>query len=724
MPLPQITKTTDIAGSTLDDAAHLPSSEVYQCQEFIVDVRGPGFTSGDVTWSVLDSSNVAVSGAVTAGQNTVQATILIPTTEDPGDYTIKAALTSTPTDFSTFPIRLLGLPPITLGSPSQAHVGGQTQFETAYPFAVDWLPAEVNASSGLATWTTTGIKNISYTPAGESCPITLEYLVYSDVTVTEYNGTDPIFLNSGDTLALTVSGGSGAYTYSISGQNSVSSTGVIEAGLYAGEYTVTVVDNAAGVILNIPVFVGSQTQFCVAVDVKPCDVAAVNPCCEINVDCGESLTLKIPTFHMRVNGQQQEIQYTSFGSGTIGDAGYLKSGGTVTDAAANKVSCTASESLFEIVTSLDMAGIVNAPFGIGFSQQDTGNGVNSIDAAVVWFTDASVRYVEVRLNGISQLDSKFAILHGDVVSAGYTNGNFVLYINNILRYENEAISCCGDQFLDISIEAPNKSIGGNLTGLTWSITTPGLPGDVGTINSDGVYVSPSNTNYGLVQAQATVGNATFRINIRNVKPTLRKSHPNAFLAGRTVEIWVSRYISGFNETIRLAKDGSPDAIQNPGMINLGTLEGSATFTEAMEYQDFDNDLGTYLTTISKESATLTCRFLEVRDLHKLASLMPHTTLHSKSGGSTEISVGGKVCSVGELRIIMVLGRTGANCDGEFDVLYLPRVQNKGNLILEIGRKAAAGYDVSFTALPDYTRPSGKQLYSIYQIDSCSAPVCN
>lgn len=722
MPLPIITKTTDNPATTIDDVANLPSSSAYQCTTFILDVKGPGFTTGDVTWAVTDSNDDPVTGVISAGQNTIQATFEFPTSKAPGEYTIKACLTSAPTDCSTHTFTLLELPPITVGTPNQAHVGGHTQFNTAYPFAVTWSPAEVG-STGLATWATSGVKTVTYTPTGHSCPITLEYLVYSDVAVAEYDDVNCIYLNSGDSTTLTVTGGSGQYIFSITGQNSISPTGVIQAGIYAGEYTVTILDNDAGVIKTIPICVGSQSQFCVEAEAKTCATETASSCCELSVECGESVLLKVPTFHMRVNGVQEEIKYTGYGAGSVGEAGYLRSGSTgFTNAEANVIKCDATESLFEIVTSLDMSNVANEPFGIGFSQYQNGSGVNSIDVAAVWFTDASTRYIEVRKAGVAQLGSKFAILQGDVVSAGYRNGTFVVYINNLLKYENSEITCCGTQYLDLAIEEPNKSLGGNLAGLTWTITTPGSPADVGSINSSGLYVAPTGGSFGLVQAEATVGNATFRINIRNIKPSLRITHPNAFLAGRSVEIWVGKYTPGFNEPIRLAKDGTPDSIQNPGMINLGTLEGSANFQEEMQYQDFDNDLGTYLTTISKESAQLTATFLEVRDLYKMANLMPHATLHAKTNGTREISVGGKTCGVGELRVIMVVGQ--ASCDDQYDVLYIPRVQNKGNLGLEVGRKAGGKYALTFTALPDYTRPTGKQLYSIYQIDSCSSPSCN
>ncbi len=160
------------------------------------------------------------------------------------------------------------------------------------------------------------------------------------------------------------------------------------------------------------------------------------------------------------------------------------------------------------------------------------------------------------------------------------------------------------------------------------------------------------------------------------------------------------------------------------MIDLGTLEGSANFQLTRDFQDFTNDLGQiYHTSITSESATLAATFLEVRDLYKMSVLLPDSKFYSRRNGVTEISVGGggSNCDVKELRVIMVIGRPG--CEEQFDVLYLPRVQNKGNLGLEIGKKTNGKYDMTLTALPDFTRSPGKQLFSLFQIDSCSGNSC-
>lgn len=722
--LPPITNILDDPSITTDDATNLPPSSIYQCVGVTVDVRGPSFLTGDVTWSVLDSSNTPVSSGVTfTGQNTVEATITLDNTVTPGNYTIKAVETATPSNVSLHSFTLLELPAVTTTT-SQAYVGGHTQFTTIYSGSKTWATApEVNASTGLATWTSAGTKTVSYTPTGGSCSKSVSYIVYNDISVAEYDNINCLYIGSGDTLQLTVTGGSGSHSFSINGQNTVSSGGLITAGIYAGNYIVSVIDNVAGIVKSIPVCVGTQSQFCTAIEAKECSTEGdVDPCCELSVECGETITLRVPSFHMRVNGVQEEILYSSSGLGVTGIGGYLKSGSAVTDAAANIINLKNPESLFEIITSIDMGDVANAPFGVGFSKQDVPSGVNTIDIGVVWFTSAGVRKVEIRKEGVAMLGSTFSVLTGDVISAGYKDGKFVLYINNLLRFETDDFESCGSQFLDISIEEPNKSIGGNVSGLTWTITTPGLPSEVGTINGDGIYNSPVDNSFSLIEAQASVGSATFRVRIRNIKPTVRYTKPKAFLAGKAVTLWVGPYITGMNEPIRLAKDGSPDAIQNPGMIDTGTLEGSANFQEAFDYQDFENDLGQiYNTSLVKESATLTGTFLEVRDLHKMSKLKPEATLYSKNKGVIEFSVGGKSCDLKELRVIMVIGTPG--CDDTYDVLYLPRVQNKGNLGLEVGKKTNGKYELSLTALPDYSRPTGKQLYSIYQIDNCSSVSC-
>lgn len=722
--LPPITNTIDDPNVTTDDAANLPPSSIYQCVGVAVDVRGAGYTTTDITWSVLTSGNVpVVSGVTITGQNTIQATIALDDTVAPGNYKFKAVETATPANVSEHSFTLLALPPVTVSAPNQPHVGGTTQFVTSFPFPLAWSPAEVNASTGLATWATAGVKTVTYTPTSSACTESISFTVYDLIEVAEYDEVNCVYLNSGDSIPLTVTGGSGTYVFSITGQNTITDIGVVTAGMYAGEYVVTIVDDTAGIVKNIPICIGTQSQFCVTMESSSCEQELADSCCELSLDCGESVTLKIPSFHMRINGREEEVAYTAFGSGTVGASGYLKAGATVTDAKANMVDCTKDEALFEIVTNLDMADTVNGAFGIGFSKQDSAPGVAGIDIGVVWHTTTGVRYIQVRKNGVAVVGSTKAILQGDVVSAGFKAGKFVVYVNNLLEFETTDFDCCGEQFMDIAIEQANKSIGGFITGLTWTITTAGTPSEVGSIDANGVYTSPSGSSFGLVSAEATVGNATFRVNIRNIKPSEKYTKPQAFLAGKAVSLWVGPYIPNLNESIRLAKDGTPDANQNPGMIDCGTLEGSANFQEQMEYQDFEDDLGRiYHTSITKEAAQITATFLEVRDLYKMSIFKPEATLYSKKNGVTEFAVGGKGCDTKDLRVIMVIGTPG--CDDTYDVLYLPRVQNKGNLGMEVGRKTNAKYELTLTALPDYTRTTGKQLYSIYQIDNCSSVSCN
>jgi hypothetical protein len=97
-------------------------------------------------------------------------------------------------------------------------------------------------------------------------------------------------------------------------------------------------------------------------------------------------------------------------------------------------------------------------------------------------------------------------------------------------------------------------------------------------------------------------------------------------------------------------------------------------------------------------------------------LLQHGTLYSPVRGVTEFSVGGKTCGGCDLRVVLIV-EAGA-CGSGWDVIYMPRVQNVGNLSLEIGKKTNSKYALNFRVLPDVSRPKGKQLYSIYQLQNC------
>jgi hypothetical protein len=271
--------------------------------------------------------------------------------------------------------------------------------------------------------------------------------------------------------------------------------------------------------------------------------------------------------------------------------------------------------------------------------------------------------------------------------------------------------------LDIGIDDAAKSIGGYVTNLVWSIITPGVASEVGAIDAGGIYTSPSDPLAGVVKVKGALNNANFFVSIRNIQPTPKHTKPNPLLHGRRAHIWVSDKRATDNDIIRIAKDGTPDALQNPSMVYLGILEGSATFAEEQQTQDFVNDEGIYDTVVTEERATLTGVFLEVRDLDKLKLIKQRSTLYPKVKGVTEFGVGGKIQGSCDLRAVLIVeaGQAGSG----WDVIYMPKVQDVGNLSLEIGKKTSSKLNLNFRVLPDITRSPGRQLYSIYQMENCS-----
>lgn len=527
-----------------------------------------------------------------------------------------------------------------------------------------------------------------------------------------------VVLEAGTQQQFTATGGSGSYVWSVNGGNLINPfTGVLTA-VNGGSYTVTLTDSESGQIATVPITITAQSQFCVSGEMA--DTAAVSgsdACCEFNVECGDRLQLRIPSFHIVEDGIKTNILYTDPIQVVTGEAAALRSVSAGAGASGNEVSFN-RDAYLEIVTSADMADTAKGEFALGWASNFSDADASSIDHAVVFFTSGSDRQVELRHGGSVEADSQFAIAQGDAVTFGVISGELQLWINSVKVFTStEDYSTCGNPKLAISMETSGTSLGGYVAGLTWTVQTVGSAPEVGSIDADGVYSSPITPIAGVVKVSATVGTANFYVNVRNIQPTPKFVKAQPFLAGGRAHVWVTNKKATDMDIIRIASDGSPDALQNPGMIYLGVLEGSANFSETITYQNFDNDEGTYFTAVSAEKATLTGTFLEVRDYDKLALLMQHATLQPTAKGVREISVGGKGCGACDLRAVLVV--ESGSCGSGWDVIYLPRVKNNANLTLDIGKKTNAKYSLNFEVLTDPTRPIGKQLYSIYQMENCT-----
>ncbi len=527
-----------------------------------------------------------------------------------------------------------------------------------------------------------------------------------------------VVLEAGTQQQFTVTGGSGNVVWSVNGRNLINPfTGVLTA-VNGGSATVTVTDVESGQIATVDVTITAQSQFCVTGEMADVSaVVATDACCEFNVECGDRLQLKIPSFHIVENGVKTAIQYTNPVQVVTGAAAALRSTSAGAGASGNSVSFN-RDAYFEVVTSGDMGATANGEVAIGWASSFLDADASSIDHAVVFFTVGSDRLVELRHGGDVEADSQFPIAQGDAVTFGVISGELQLWINSVKVFTStQDFSTCGNPSLAVAIDTAGKAVGGYVDGLTWAVLTTGSATEVGSIDADGVYSAPSAPIAGIVKVAGTVGTANFFVNVRNIQPTPKYVKPQAFLAGRRAELWITNKKATDADIIRIASDGSPDALQNPGMIYLGVLEGSTKFTEAITYQNFDNDEGTYFTAISTEKANVTGAFLDVRDFDKLSVLMQHATLQPTSKGVKELSVGGKGCGACDLRAVLIIP-SGA-CGSGWDVIYLPRVKNNANLMLEVGNKTNSKYELNLEALTDTTRPAGKQLYSIYQIENCT-----
>lgn len=603
--------------------------------------------------------------------------------------------------------------------------GGQAPL--AFTISTGALPTglTINATSGAITGTPSAAGNYNFTVRVQDDNATIDTQAFTVRTYAPLNtapdpavGDTAVYVEAGSQLQFSSTGGSGNYQWSVNGGNLINPSSGLLTAINGGSYTVTLVDTESGQTSTVSIVITSQAQFCAQADAVSTDSTVIDDiCCEFNVECGDRLQLRIPSFHVIENGIKKEVTYGNLVQTVTGDAAALQSKSAGAGASGNVVSFS-RDAYFEIVTSFDMAQTANGEFGIGWSSNDIDSTIGSIQHAVVWYTAGPDRKIELRHSSVAEAASQFDIAQGDAVSFGMIDGVLQLWINSVLVFtSDEAVSVCGDVVLDIGIADAGKTIGGYVSNLSWSVVTSGVAGEVGSIDAGGVYTSPTNPIAGVVKVLGALNNANFYVNIRNIQPTPKFTKPQPFLVGRRAHVWVTNRKASDNDIIRIASDGSPDALQNPGMVYLGVLEASATFAEEIEYQNFDNDEGTFFTAIAAERATLTGTFLEVRDLDKLALMMQHSTIYPRVKGVQELGVGGKSCGSCDLRVVLVV-EAGACGDG-WDVIYMPRVQNIGNLSLEIGKKTSSKYALNFRVLPDVTRPAGKQLYSIYQMSNCS-----
>lgn len=548
-----------------------------------------------------------------------------------------------------------------------------------------------------------------------------EFRVYGVMTfepeVDEGNGC--VIARQGEQLPLVVSGGSGEFTFKISGGNKISQAGLIEV-TGNESFVVTVIDNLTKVELSIPLCVEFASP-CVLPTETEESLSAPEPCCDVVMECNDpGQVLQAPSFLIDQPKSDQHNQIPILvGNGVTISKQFAEITSQSDNATAEVLpkSVAGDSYFFRVVSQLSLENTNSGEIRFGFKGSEAG-----IETALVFFTDNITRKVRVENDGVAEAGSEFEVVKGREFAYGWnsTTKKFELYVNNIKRFTSEdAPSHCGVLSLTVKFETAGDTIGGAVKFDSLTNTT-NLGGVV--IQSENKYTPPSSGFDGVEILEAVAGEFRKEVHIRVIQPILKKTRKNAFQFGVTANVYIGppRFT---RDAIRLSNKGVPDAVQNPCMQWMGKTRDGVTITLTTETQKDKADDLTVLKWITDALARVEFNMLSVNDL-EIVSMVSNGMLRKISENHYGI---GLPDYVEPFRVLIVfqIGGKGSNT---YRVYELSNANSENELSLAVSNQGErSGIGVVIEATPDDDKPDVNSIGDIWTIQDCrysnSTAVC-
>lgn len=680
---------------------------------------------GNITYSVL--SGTLPTGMVLTSNGLVQGTPSVDGTY-PVQIQIQDEYGDTETLSYTFTItesaNVAYLPPAGvvgtpyLYTPTISGLVGVTLSSGVLPTGLS-----LDTNTGELTGTPSGAGTFNFvvdieTTGGLTEQIDVEITIYTAMTAElVVDGGAPISVsnlsthtvNQNDVIQLDLDGGSGTRQFSISGENLISSNGVISL-FGSGEVTVTVIDLITGQTITFTLLVQGQDSICgMAVEEEGGDTSTKAPCVDVITDCNSPVQIAFNSMHLLRGVATGETPYREYPSFDFTEGADVQNNGkafVMFRSTANggygiaKNARDGKPFILEFVVDASLKNNVN-DFAVGIAKSGANATFEQLDFAMVITTVGPDRVVEIRKDNVYQAGSRFAINEGQQIGFAVFGDAIYLYIDGILTYQltSSTFACSGMDIVFIA-ESANMLIGGKAGNLVYAIDTAGTIEQVGQVDAQTGLYTPSLQNVGFIRisATSTVNNEVkYVAKVRVIKPASKASWEGALIEGVPVDVYICDAERADDLPLRLDRNGRPDANQVSNPEHVGTLQGAGRVEVTPTRTEFRNDIGATSSSLTLDKVIFTGAMLRVRDFAILKKLVPYMREFNSNGVRTlkQFSTG---CHK-KKRLIMVWQSPDCEDVPVFDAIEIHNALSYTTFNFEVGKSVQSNIPMTIEGFP-------------------------
>ncbi len=493
----------------------------------------------------------------------------------------------------------------------------------------------------------------------------------------------------------------------------ISNTGLYLSPNRSDSDTVTVTDLATGQTITILICVEIPMAICVT-EKNEIIIENLDNCCNDQLSCGETKTYEVPSASFNALAIGQNNQPPDWSVNTLmsatGSYGQITSNAVNAGAVGQKLPQGVDGSYTQTIhpTALSVSGI---HILAGFATGNAGGVLANI--AYGLGVDATGKVV-IYQSGVIVVLPGFAT----PAVAGHTLtiarvGNEIRYYYDSTLLHTTIDNTCGDLYVNVQTNKANVVFAG-VAQAVWSILTAGTAAEVGTVNVNGTYTAPQNSNLLEVLLQASVNGVFYYKHIELIEEISSYQDPSEFVTGEIIEAYFSADPIPVGQSPRIGRNGFLDRLANPRAMAVGETKDGFEFKEDNNWKKLDGSRGTVAISRSKPTAMLEFTMLGHRNPNRLKHAFPHLNVQQVSG-ATQVSAGSNYCECPGSFVVIKPSKT---CAGKYDALVIHRYVSMSDFEMSMKPEELIEHKVKLTGLIDSRRPSKERIWSIYYALDC------